>query len=451
MTRQAAFNDMLGHARWARALDTEGRQRIEALAPSALAAASTSLEPELTSQRALDLLEHLARQPALLARIAPHPEVLLQAVTIIGASPPLGPFVVGRPEMLRELLPGREALVPLPDATTESARLNKLMDRAGDEGATVIALRTFKWIRVLQILISDLEGGFTLDQVSHALSDLADLILGTVLSRVAGSLGLGAESPIGVICYGRLGAREMSYASDTDIVYVHGQRPGFSAEALTRVGQTVNHWLTTHTGAGTLYAADFRPRSPGDNGPLGTSLAAFRTHQTSAAWTWEHQALTGARWLTSDPELGRALRDLRVEVLRRPRDPDRLRAEVLSIRDRIFNEAGVTDGVFDVKHSRGGIIDVELIARHLILRHAAAHPALCETGDNATTLALSATLGLIPEALAHATIEAYRRYRQWIHRERLRGGERVEIAPDLAEGYSRAVMRLWRQALFEEG
>jgi glutamate-ammonia-ligase adenylyltransferase len=446
MTQAAPFTDWLSGWRWAGRLDGESLRRIEALASGALDAAGASLEPELTRQRAGDLLEQLALQPELLARIAPHPEALRRAVTIIGASPALGHFLIGQPEMLQALLPGRALAAPSLDTKEARARLDDALDRSTDEESALVALRAFKWGHVLPILAADLEGALSLDQVSHALSDLADLILTTVVSRVSASMGLGGDSPIGVICYGKLGSREMSYASDTDIVFVYDQRRGFSPEDLTRLAGAVNHWLTAHTVLGALYATDFRLRPHGDSGQLVSSLGAFRHYQMSSAWTWEHQALTRARWLACDPDLGQALRDVRVEVLRRPRDPDQLRTDVLSMRDRLFKQSSrSTSGAFDVKHGRGGVIDVEFIVQYLILRHASANPALCDVGDNSGALALGASLGLLPGDLARAVGAAYRQYRLWMHRERLRGNETVVVAPEAAADHRRAVMTLWGQ------
>jgi len=106
---------------------------------------------------------------------------------------------------------------------------------------------------------------------------------------------------------------------------------------------------------------------------------------------------------------------------------------------------GAAGGTFDVKHSRGGIIDVEFIAQHVILRHAAAHPELCEAADVAGALARGAALGLLPEHGARAATAAYRQYRSWIHRERLRGNESVLVAADRAEPHRGAVVNLWQQ------
>jgi glutamate-ammonia-ligase adenylyltransferase len=434
-----------GRPAWGR-LDPDIRSRIEALAPVALDAAAGALDPEATVRGAADLIEQLALRPALLAEVAARPEGLRRTVMIIGASPRLGHLLIGRPELMRVLIPGRAAAADAFDAAARRAHLDQVLAGAAEEETALVAVRAFKWSCVLEILAADLEGALSVDEVSRALSDLADLILTTVLSHVSNIHGFGRESPLGIICYGKLGSREMSYASDTDIVFLYDHRSGASAEDLTRLAAVVNRWLTAHTVLGAAYATDFRLRPHGEGGQLVSSLRAFRQYQMSSAWTWEHQALTRARWLAGDPDLGRALHDLRVEVLRRPRDPDQLRADVLAMRERLFMHArgAGEQGTFDVKHGRGGVIDVEFIAQHLILRHAAAHAALCEAADNASALGLGASLGLLPDELARATAAAYRQYRTWMHRERLRGNESVRVSTKVAEAHCGAVLELWK-------
>lgn len=430
-------------------LDPDTRACVDALAAVAREAADAALDPEATARGAADLIEQVVRRPALLSEVVSRSETVRRAVTIIGASPRLGQLLIGRPDLIRELLPGRASAAPVVEQALWRAQLEEGLAGAPHEEEALVALRAFKWSRVLQILAADLEQALSLDQVSHALSDLADLILTVVLSRLSEAHGLGPESPLGIICYGKLGSREMSYASDTDIVFLYDQTRGVSAEELTRLAIDVNRWLTAQTVLGPAYATDFRLRPHGEGGQLVSSLSAFRQYQMSSAWTWEHQALTRARWLAGDPALGRALRDLRTEVLRRPRDPDQLRTDVLAMRERLFRQAhgtgaGIVDQ-FDVKHGRGGIIDVEFITQYLILRHAAAHPALCEVADNVGALAVGASLGILPEDLARATAAAYRQYRAWMHRERLRGNETVRVAASAAAPHAAATTELWRQ------
>lgn len=96
---------------------------------------------------------------------------------------------------------------------------------------------------------------------------------------------------MGIVCYGKLGSREMSYGSDTDIVFVYDRADGDYDEGLVRLARLANHWITAATREGVLYATDFRLRPYGDSGMLVSSVSAFRDYQLNAAWTWEHQAL----------------------------------------------------------------------------------------------------------------------------------------------------------------
>jgi glutamate-ammonia-ligase adenylyltransferase len=329
-----------------------------------------------------------------------------------------------------------------------AARLHaRLAAEADDEEAQLLALRQFKRERVLHILALDLDGVLDLAQVSGALSDLAELLLGTVLSRVSARMGLGEHSPIGVIGYGKLGSREMSYASDTDIVFVYDGTSDEPEADLARLAITANRWITAVTPAGVLYETDFRLRPYGNGGLLVTPFSGFREYQREHARAWEHQALTRARWIAGAGPLARAFAELRREVLARPRDPRALATEVMAMRDRIFAAHGSTGPDFDVKHSRGGVIDVEFVVQYLVLRHGGAHPVLLEGTDNAGTLAHAARLGLVSPSLAAQATAAFERYRLWMHRERLRGSEQVRVLAVEAEAHRIAVEELWREVL----
>jgi len=338
----------------------------------------------------------------------------------------------------------------LPDRAALRLFAEGALAGAADEEAELVALRRWKRERVLHILALDLEGALTLDEVSVALSEVADVLLGLVLSRVSARLGLGPESPVGVIGYGKLGSREMSYASDTDIVFVYDSAGSAPDLALERLARTANRWLTAHTAAGVLYETDFRLRPYGSGGLLITPFSGFREYQREHAWVWEHQALHRARWICGAAPLAHAFADLRQEIVARRRDPRRLRTEVLAMRQRIWAASQPPADLFDVKHSRGGIIDVEFLVQHLVLRHAADRPELARVNDNAGVLACAAEAGLVPVDLAAAVTAAYRRYRQWMHHERLRGNERIRVSLAEAEPHRAAVLTLWQEAFAEE-
>jgi glutamate-ammonia-ligase adenylyltransferase len=347
-------------------------------------------------------------------------------------------------------------LCQLPDGAALLASLHELLNNCGPhEADQMIALRNFKHSHVLHIVSLDLEGLLSLEEVSKALSQLADLLLECVLERVSKRMGLGTKPPLGIIGYGKLGSREMTYASDTDIVFLYDEKADIPEAKLTRLARCVNQWLTEPTTAGVLYATDFRLRPYGESGLLITSTAAFREYQRRHAWIWEHQALTRARWIAGESTLGEQFQCIRHEMLVRERDPQQLCAEVLAMRDRISEAHQESGDTFNVKRSRGGIIDVEFAVQHLVLRHAAEHPELVSYTDNESVLSAAARLGLIPATLAAAANEAFRQYRKWMHSERLRGNEVILLTAQKALAYREAVCALWQhvfgvRALFGE-
>lgn len=419
-----------------------------------VAAAAACRHPDRTLRLGLNLLEGLVERGDSLQRLAADPAAVHRLVALLGASPWLGELLVADPRLVDDFLPDRPEGHPQQQPAVGSrADLAAALDHCdGDEEAELLALRAFKHRGVLNILAADLAGRLDLDGVSGALTDLAELLLGTVLARVGRRLGLGddpAALPLGIVGYGKLGSREMSYASDTDIVFLYEPGCGVPEAELARFARTVNHWITASTAAGSLYATDFRLRPYGDGGNLVSSFDSFRDYQTHQAWTWEHQALTRARWLAGDARLGAAFPALRAATLQRPRDPGRLRDDILGMRARIqaAHGRGLPAGAFDVKHSRGAIIDLEFAVQYTVLRHAAQHPALLESTVSQVILATAAGRALVHPELAAGAARAYHQYRLWMHAERLQGNEHIRVAEAVADPHRRAVLALWQHAL----
>src|SRR5262249_13383108 len=140
-----------------------------------------------------------------------------------------------------------------------------------------------------------------------------------------------------VIGYGKLGGKELGYASDLDVVFLYDDTAAEAAENYARLGQRVNNWLTTVTSAGVLYETDLRLRPDGAGGLLVSPLESFREYQASHAWTWEHQALSRARYVAGDTAIGNEFEALRVTVLRQPRDLVALRRQVAEMRRELLD------------------------------------------------------------------------------------------------------------------
>jgi len=166
------------------------------------------------------------------------------------------------------------------------------------------------------------------------------------------------------------------------------------------------------------------------------------------AWVWEHQALTRARFVAGDPEVGARFEAIRNEILCLPRDLAKLREEVIAMRDKMLDaHASNSDTEFDLKHDRGGIVDVEFIVQYLVLGYANRHNELTGNLGNIALLRIAAELGLIPAALAAAAGNAYREYRRLQHARRLTATPKARVERDSIEKHATAVDQLW-QAVF---
>jgi len=247
-----------------------------------------------------------------------------------------------------------------------------------------------------------------------------------------------------------LGGKELGYASDLDIIFLYDDAED-TAEIYATFARRLVMWLTTATGAGTLFDIDLRLRPNGDSGLMVTSLEAFRAYQlregdaANTAWVWEHQALSRARYSAGDQAIGEAFDAIRTRVLALPRDAVPLAQEIIAMRTRVAEGHPNRSALFDLKHDRGGMVDIEFTVQYLILLHAAAHPALLRNVGNISLLRELAQLGLIASDLAERVGNAYRIYRKLQHQIRLDGVEAARIEPARVAQERATVLALWEQ------
>jgi glutamate-ammonia-ligase adenylyltransferase len=188
-------------------------------------------------------------------------------------------------------------------------------------------------------------------------------------------------------------------------------------------------------------------RPDGASGLLVSPFEGFADYQRTHAWVWEHQALTRARGVAGDAGIARRLEDIRGEVLRRPRPLPALRDEVVKMRETMLTAHPNPSGRFDIKHDRGGLIDVEFIVQYLILGHAHRHPELIANIGNLALLKLAARLELLPADLAMSVHDAYRRFRQLQHALRLQGDKYARVEGATLTTEIAAVQKLWNVVL----
>jgi len=430
-------------------LPEDSRRRVDALVPALAAAAAACADPDATLARGLDLIEAIARRAAYLALLAEHPEALERVVRIVAASSWAAQFVTRHPLLLDELLDDR-VLAAAPDWEEFGRALRAALDAAeGDTERQMNALREQHQAQVFRLLAQDLGGRLTVEQLADHLSELADRVLGATLGLCWAQLpARHRETPrFAVAAYGKLGGKELGYASDLDLIFLYEDADERAPENYARLAQRLNHWLTARTSSGALFETDLRLRPSGESGLLVTSLEAFARYQQESAWVWEHQALTRARFSAGDPAAGAAFEAIRTRVLRREREPRALAGEVRAMRERLHAAHPNPSGLFDVKHDRGGMIDLEFIVQFLVLAHAARHAGLAGNLGNIALLGIAARLGLVPADLAERGREAYRELRRLQHALRLNGAQYARVPREQAAEHAGAVRALWAQVL----
>ena len=436
-----------------RSLPNVNRKRLDVLLPNLLNAAARTDDPATTALRLFDLVEHIAQRSAYMALLAEYPETLARVTRIVAASPWAAQFLNQHPVLLDGLIEWH-SLMDAPDFAEIRKELVReldacvLPDGKPDVEKQMNLMRDIHHQVSFQLLAQDLEGQLSVEALADHLSALADLLLQETINRTwplvsREPVGTDAAPRFAVIAYGKLGGKEIGYASDLDLVFLYDDLAEDAAERYVRLGRRMVSWLTTMTSSGRLYEVDLRLRPDGDAGLLAVSFDGFVRYQREHAWVWEHQALTRARFCAGDPALGRKFEDIREEILLRERDPVELRAAVLEMREKIQAGHPNHSADFDIKHDPGGMVDIEFITQYLVLLYARQHPTLLDNLGNIALLGLAARAGLIPEALADEVAEAYRVFRRRQHSLRLQGAEKARLPPEQLQKERKAVRRLW--------
>ncbi|MEY3418588.1 MAG: hypothetical protein RJA46_359 [Pseudomonadota bacterium] len=445
---------------------------IRKAADSLQAERPVGMSSDQTLLRFFDLLEAVARRSAYLSILAEYPQALSNVLALLKASQWGAEYLTRHPHLLDYLLNSRteKALIEHPEQywrevkATLDMRLDDVMaDGDGSEQAMDI-LRITHHTETFITLLADLGIGvdreLSVEKVSDHLSALADLILQTTFERVWPSvaqkfeLPLDAAVPFAVISYGKLGGKELGYASDLDIVFLYqAEEANFAAQEIyALLAKRMINWLTAYTSAGSLFEIDTRLRPNGSAGFLVTNADAFKKYQLregdNAAWVWEHQALTRARFSAGSKTVGEFFDGVRFEVLGQKRDVDQLRHEILEMRRKVHAGHPNPSPDFDLKHDAGGMVDIEFIVQFLVLAFSNTHPQLIGNLGNIALLRIAAEADLIQATMAQEVGDAYRLLRARQHRLRLDGAEKtranLELEPQLVQARE-VVLALWQE------
>ncbi len=411
------------------------RRAVEALTPSLVRAVASSSDPETALDRLVEFLIRIGAHTSYLALLSGSPKTMEILVSLFASSPYLAARLAGRPELLDSLVHSEQTATDTTGEQLDASLGEALSADPGDEEAILAALRRFRTAELVRIGLNDLSGTVEPDRVHHSLSLLAEVCLVRAV-KLGHSLASGRFSGpwervrLGVIAMGKMGAREMSYGSDLDLIFVYDSgRGGYDADAhvlATRWVHKTIGLLTTRTADGVAYEVDARLRPSGQSGPLVVSMERFAAYHDGEADLWERQALIRARVIYGDTELTTAIESAVSRTVYGQGLDDAGVTEIAGLRRRLEKElAKEGRGRTNIKTGRGGIVDIEFVVQMLQLSHGAEHPEVRERDTVEAIVGLRA-IGALEAGHADKLREAYGFLRRLEARMRLERDRPVE-------------------------
>ena len=409
------------HGRIRATRSEKAREKLTALMPLLLAALGKTANPDIAFTRFDKFLSGLPSGVQVFALLFSNTRLLDLIAEIVGTAPRLADHLAQRPALLDVLIDIdflrhqpvlselRESLTPLmKGAKTFEDRLDVVRRWTKDQQFRV----------GLQLLRGEIDG----IGAGYAYADVAEAAIGALndatLHETIAAHGHVVGGGMVVVALGRLGGREMTAASDLDLIFVYdhakdvaaseGARPVAPSVYYARASQRLISALTVMTGEGGLYEVDMRLRPSGNKGPVAVSFETFAKYQAEEAWTWERLALTRARVVAGPSELRARVEGVIRASLTAPRDIVKTLAEVADMRARLDRERPAKSP-WDLKEAKGGLFDVEFVVQGLQLTCAATHPSVLHANTLDALRALSGA-GCIDGESATALEKASRLY-----------------------------------------
>jgi [glutamine synthetase] adenylyltransferase / [glutamine synthetase]-adenylyl-L-tyrosine phosphorylase len=377
-------------------------QLMGQLFPLLLEWLSETPDPDMGLLQLRRLAEGRARSGALAVAFREAPGAAERVCRLLGSSRLVGDALRRHPEFVPSL------------ADDAYLAHRKDRDELVDEALGTLAWRTdveerreglrrFKRREVLRIASRDLLGFAPVEDIGGELAGLAEAALEAILRALAPSV------PFAVVGMGRFGSRELSYASDIDVLFVYGGSGAADFDAAERTATRIVAGIGATTAEGQTFRIDANLRPEGKQGPLARSLDGYRSYYENYALVWEFQSLLKARPVAGDMALAERFCSM-VEpfVYRDPFPADDIR-EIRRMKARVERERipPGEDPQFHLKLGRGSLSDVEWTVQLLQLVHGAADRDL-RTTSTVDGLARLADRGYLERGDADALHEAYR-------------------------------------------
>ncbi len=382
------------------------------------------IEPEILRRlnRAAQPQEALAQFDAFLAGLPAGVQIfslfeanptLIDLIVDIAATSPRLSVYLGRNAQVLDAVIGGTFFAPWPEVPDLVARLAEDLARVPDYERKLDTAR--RWTREwhFRVGVHLLRGLVTADEAGQQYADLAEAVLAALYPVVIEEFAEKHGDPPGrgaaILAMGSLGAGRLNAGSDLDVIVIYdasgvdqsdGRRPLAARSYYARLTQALVTALTAPMAEGRLYEVDMRLRPSGRQGPVATSLASFETYQRSEAWTWEHLALTRARAVAGNKELGAEVEAFRRDLLSSPRDADKILKDVTEMRARLAEAKPLKSG-WEAKPGLGRLQDIELLAQALALL---AGDSACKAHGQ---IAAGTRLGMLTQDEAQTLTETY--------------------------------------------
>jgi glutamate-ammonia-ligase adenylyltransferase len=356
--------------------------------PTLLRSLAGTASPDQAFLRFDKFLANLPAGIQLFSMFHSNPHLLELVAEIMGEAPKLAEHLSQNPSVLDSVLdPGFFDKPPSADILHQE--LNTVLQRSEFVEDTLDLTRRWAHDHWFQIGVQLLRGHQGPEAAARALSNIAecsvDLMHSKMFDEFCRAHGTVENAEMIILALGKLGGREMTPTSDLDMIFIYsvpsavkssdGPKPLSLTQYFARLSQRVINSISAQTSEGRLFEVDMRLRPSGNAGPIASSLHAFTQYHNELSWTWEHMAMTRARVISGPPKLRKHVQKIITDVLTRPRDLNKLLADVASMRNRI-NDKRHTENFLSVKHLRGGLVDIEFISQFLQLKYANKYPSI---------------------------------------------------------------------------
>jgi [glutamine synthetase] adenylyltransferase / [glutamine synthetase]-adenylyl-L-tyrosine phosphorylase len=441
---------------------TRSRELLTELMPALLTALAHTPQPDAAFTRFDAFLSGLPAGVQLFSLLHANPELLQLLAEVMGGAPLLAERLGARPALLDAVL-SHDFFKPPPPKSDLATELSHALEQGNDFQDRLDIARRWAKDRQFQAGLLVLRHCLDSEPAGETLSDIAEVAIAGLTPHVEAEFqhqhGKLPGRGLATVALGKLGGREMSVTSDLDLIFIYdlpadreanpphsdGPKPLAPIHYYARLAQRHIAALNAPTAEGKLFEVDMRLRPSGNSGPIASSLDGFLRYQSVDAWTWEHMALTRARVILGEPSFVAEIEDSLRRLLSRPRDNEKLRADIADMRRRVAQQHP-TDREWDIKYRRGGLVDIEFLTQYLELRHAPEHPAVINPNTGGAIAALAAA-GHLSAADATALTDALTLWRRLQGFLRLTIGHQFDEAA-LPEGIKRAIAAAGRAADF---